>query len=206
MLKIVTVPNKVLSSPTKRVGKIDGKIKKLVLEMEETLIAQIDPQGVGLAAPQVGEPLQLFIIKPALKSETEVFINPKVLEVVHGSSFIVHGTTDQNTPPDGTSLQKKGTAMNDERSTSDKKKEESKLEGCLSIPRIWGPVKRPEKILVEYQTLDSETKKKWFTGLKAIIIQHEIDHLYGMLFTQRALEQNTPLYEEKDGEFVKMES
>lgn len=176
MLKIVVVPNPVLTSPAKRIDAIDEKIKKLVYNMEEVLIAQVDPQGVGLAAPQVGESLRLFIIKPSPKSPTEVFINPKILEIV---------------------------TVNRKPSTV-KKKNKNKLEGCLSIPRIWGPVKRPSKIKLEYQDLTGERKTAWFTGLKSIIVQHEVDHLQGILFTQRALEQNTQLYEEKDGEFVKI--
>lgn len=183
MLKIVTVPNQVLNSNTQPVTKIDDKIKKLVINMEETLIAQTDPQGVGLAAPQIGIPLQIFIIKPQLNSDTEVFINPKVIEV---KEKILSKPSDSEGKP----------------SDSERK---SKLEGCLSIPRIWGTVKRTNKIKLQYQELDGEVKTKWFGGLKATIIQHELDHLNGVLFTQRSLEQNTPLYEEKDGEFVKMD-
>lgn len=178
MLKIVTVPNNVLTAPTQPVVKVDEKIKELVIGMEETLITQIDPQGVGLAAPQVGIPLQIFIIKPELTKDTEVFINPKVLEIQE-------------------KIPSKSTAKLSKRKSS-------KLEGCLSIPRIWGPVKRADKIRLEYQDLTGAKKTKWFSGLKATIIMHELDHLQGVLFTQRALEQNTPLYEEKEGEFVKM--
>ena len=62
MLKIVTVPSKTLRRPTKIVEKIDDKIKKIIFEMEEILIAQDDPPGVGLAANQVGLDLSIFII------------------------------------------------------------------------------------------------------------------------------------------------
>lgn len=179
MLKIVQVPHKVLTSPTKQVEVIDDKIKKLVYDMEETLIAQVDPQGVGLAATQVGYGLALFIMKPSLKSKTEVYVNPKILEIKELS-------------PQPHPL------------TPEEKKEHSKLEGCLSIPRIWGPVKRPQKVLMEYQDLTGEKHSKWFTGFKATIVQHEVDHLQGILFTQRALEQKTTLYEEKDGGLEKM--
>lgn len=175
MLKIVQVPHKVLTSPTKQVEIIDDKIKKLVYDMEEALIAQVDPQGVGLAATQVGYDLALFIMKPSLKSKIEVCINPRILKVEDGKSKI--------------------------ESKSDGNK---KLEGCLSIPRIWGPVRRPQKVFMEYQDLSGEKHSKWFTGFKATIVQHEVDHLQGVLFTQRALEQKTTLYEEKDGELEKM--
>jgi peptide deformylase len=177
MLKIVSVPNPILTSPARKVEKIDKKIVDMVIDMEETLIAQIDPQGVGLAAPQVGMALRLFIVKPSPDVETEVFINPVVVESVVKPEKVA---------------------------TKPKRKKESKLEGCLSIPRIWGTVTRAQKILVTYQTLEGSHKKKWFTGLKSIIVQHEIDHLNGVLFTQRALEQKKQLYEEKDGEFEKV--
>jgi peptide deformylase len=171
MLKIVLTPNNILLQKVQSVIKIDSKIKQLVYDMEETLIAQVDPQGVGLAAPQVGISLSLFIIKPSQESNTEVFINPKILEI--------------KSPV--------------ERRQSHKKKH-TKLEGCLSVPRIWGPISRAPKIRLTYQDLNGIFHTKWFTGFKAVIIQHECDHLKGILFTQRALEEKSKLYEEKDGE------
>jgi peptide deformylase len=178
MLKIVHVPHPILNTPVKPVTTIDEKIRNLIFEMEETLIAQKDPPGVGLAAPQVGKNLALFIIKPTPKSPTKVFINPKIIKIIKQPS--------QN-----------------------KKNQRLKLEGCLSIPRIWSPVRRGAKVLLEYQTLASSIpgmERKWFQGFEAIIIQHEMDHLSGILFTQRSLEQNLPLYEEKNGELEKMEN
>ena len=176
MLKIVHIPNQVLTTPSKPVVKIDKKLKELVFDMEETLMACVDPQGVGLAAPQVGIGLQLFIIKPEEDADTEVFINPKILETQHIT-----------------------------RPSTKRKEKNEQLEGCLSIPKIWSPVKRPEKVLLEYQDLTGEKKTEWFTGFKAIIIQHEVDHLHGILFTQRSVEQNLPLYEEKNDELHKIE-
>jgi len=178
MLKILTAPNKILGSSVKPVEKIAADITKLVLEMEKTLIAQNDPPGVGLAAPQVGKKLALFIIKPTKKAKIKVFINPKIL---------------------------KRTVLSKDSPYKKTKKNHVKLEGCLSIPRIWGPVKRASRVLVEYQTLTGLLTQRWFQGLEAIIIQHEIDHLTGVLFTQRALEQNLPLYEEKKGKLEKIE-
>lgn len=79
-----------------------------------------------------------------------------------------------------------------------------KLEGCLSVPRIWGPVDRDAEVLVEYLDLNGKKQSKWFSGLKAVIVQHETDHLNGILFTQRVLEQKGRLYEEKNGELEKI--
>lgn len=179
MLKIVHAPHSILTKVVKQVKKVDKKIQELVYDMEETLIEQIDPQGVGLAAPQVNVDLAIFIIKPTLKSETQVFINPKILE-------------------------SKDLATNHQPLVT-QEKEDIKLEGCLSIPHIWGPVTRNAKIVLEYQDLTGEKHSEWFSGFTSVIIQHEMDHLQGVLFTQRVLEQKGRLYQEKDGKLEKIE-
>ncbi len=184
MLKIVHAPSPILTKVVSHVAKINKKIRELVYDMEETLIEQVDPQGVGLAAPQVNVDLAIFIMKPTLKAETQVFINPRIVEVV-----------ESPTPKNA----------NDQRPATNVNKEDIKLEGCLSIPRIWGPVTRSSKVLLEYQDLTGEKHTEWYSGFKAVIIQHEMDHLHGTLFTQRVLEQKGRLFQEKDGELEKIE-
>ncbi len=167
MYKIVTVPNEVLTAPTKEVRKIDKKILEVIKEMRKTLKAQSDPPGVGLSANQVGIPLSIFIMKPDEHSKMRVFINPRI-------------------------LQKK---------VVKKKKKEKKnieLEGCLSIPKIWGVVKRADEVLLEYRDERGELKQEWFKGLEAIIVQHEVDHLKGKLFTELAIKQKARLYKENN--------
>ncbi len=176
MLKIVNVPNKVLNTPVKPVARIDGKIKKLVREMGKTLNAQTDPQGVGLAAPQVGVSLALFIIKPSPDSPIQVMINPKIKQIEKTELAEVE-RSDEN----------------------------EQLEGCLSIPRIWSPIQRHSKVLLEFQDVTGTVQSRWFEGFEATIIQHEVDHLAGILFTQRAVEQNQDLYEEKRRKLKKIE-
>ena len=178
MLKIVSTPNPILSKPARGVDKIDAKIKQFVIEMEETLLAQSDTQGVGLAANQVGSDLAIFISKKSPDSETQVFINPKILKVVNKTV---------------------------KKSPTKRKRRANKLEGCLSIPRIWGPVERARKVYLEYQDLTGTTYKKWFAGFEAVIVQHEMDHLQGVVFTQRSLEQEAPLYKEVDGKLKPFE-
>lgn len=58
-------------------------------------------------------------------------------------------------------------------------------EGCLSIPDIRAEVKRPEKITLSYQTIDGASHEQQFDGLLARVLQHEIDHLNGVLFVDR---------------------
>lgn len=176
MLKIVNVPNAVLTTPVKPVKKIDNSIKKLVKEMEITLKAQVDPQGVGLAAPQVGESLALFIMQPSPEDNVEVMINPKIK---------LHETIEKEKAPQD--------------------EEHEQLEGCLSIPRIWSPIKRHDRVILEYQDIDGDTLTETFEGFEATIVQHEMDHLNGILFTQRAVEQNQDLFEEKKGKLKKID-
>jgi peptide deformylase len=190
MLRIVTVPANALLKSTKSVIKIDAKIKKIVTDMEKILIAQNDPPGVGLAANQVGLDLSIFIIRPTEKSKTKVFINPKIIK--KGSIMIER---KRNVPTNST---------NSTNSTK-KKRKRIKLEGCLSIPRIWGPIKRSDRVFLKYQDLTGKDNKKWFAGFEAIIIQHEVDHLNGVVFTQRSVEQKGQLYREENDELVKIE-
>lgn len=175
MFKIVTIPSPVLNQPVQAVTQFDDKLKKIVLEMEETLVRCVDPQGVGLAAPQVGLSIALFIIKPEPTAETQVFINPKILSV---------------------EPKKEGVKP---------KKKDTQLEGCLSIPRIWSPVFRSKKITLAYQDITGKSYEKEFRKFDAIIIQHEVDHLQGILFTQRAVEQNVPLFEEKGDDLKRID-
>ncbi len=77
---------------------------------------------------------------------------------------------------------------------------EPTLEGCLSIPNVWGHVLRPEKITVQFMNENGESKTQNFDGFASIVVQHEIDHLDGILFTQRCLTQGYQLYKEVEGE------
>lgn len=176
MYKLVTVPNDILVTPSKPITVFNKHLERIVREMEETLIAQVDPQGVGLAAPQVGLDITLFIMKPTPKSKTTVCVNPVILEMSKAHAPKVEDEDDEE--------------------------HEKPLEGCLSIPKIWAPVVRPKRVHLEYQKLDGSKTTEWFTGFKAVIVQHEVDHLNGILFTRRALEQEAQLYVEKGGKLV----
>jgi len=79
------------------------------------------------------------------------------------------------------------------------------MEGCLSLPNLYGPLKRPDSIKVNYLNEKGDKITSLFDGFEAQIIQHEIDHLEGVLFTDRLLEQKKPLYELVDGEWERVD-
>ena len=179
MLKIVTAPNPILSGNSKPVKKIDKFILNLIRGMGKTLLAAKDPEGVGLAAPQVGKLLQIFITKPSPKSPIQVFINP----------VITLNSADPNADKRPKTTQRKSASRSAKISDSSKK-----LEGCLSLPNIWGEVNRPPIITLFYLDRNGGIHTKTFKGLFSTIIQHEIDHLNGILFPKRVLEQKGTLY------------
>ncbi len=79
--------------------------------------------------------------------------------------------------------------------SSEEKGERKKLEGCLSIPGVWGNVRRAPRVTLQYQDEAGVAHKESFSGFMATIIQHETDHVNGILFTKRVLEQKGKLYE-----------
>ncbi len=171
MIRIITAPAQVLSQKTTPIqsgSRVDKNIHNLINEMKQTLLLAKDPEGVGLAAPQVGKPLSIFIIKPTPKSPIKVFINPKIVE-------------EKDNPDSPNSKIKK-------------RSHPRRLEGCLSLPNIWGEVKRKSLLSLSFLDEKGGTHTQIFKGFLATIVQHEIDHLNGVLFTQRAVEQNGQLY------------
>lgn len=167
-MKIVQAPESVLSQKAKPVEKIDKYIKNLLRDMEVTLDSAKDPEGVGLAAPQVGKSLQLFIIRQSPKAPLLTFINPKIV------SFA------DTEPSDEEKEQEKKTGV--------------QLEGCLSLYNVWGVVKRHSSVELSYMDENGDKHTRHFDGFTATIIQHEFDHLQGILFPKRVLEQKNPLY------------
>lgn len=124
------------------------EIITLINDMFETLkIAD----GVGLAAPQIGKSLNLFVINISSEydffSFKEVFINPKIIDK---------------------SVEK-----------------ESNMEGCLSVPDIKEKIDRHSWVKMEYYDINFTKQVKEFKGLQSVVVQHEFDHLYGVLFVSR---------------------
>ena len=181
--EIVTVPNQVLRIPAKKVDILDKKILDVIARLYTALKSAKSPAGVGLAAPQIGEPYQVFLLWADHKKEPELFINPEIIE----SSQRQQSPLDTHVP----------------------KKDRGVYEGCLSIPHHYAPLSRSISVTVKYSTSPltpllslGEGNKRGevkeitatFTGFPAHIIQHEIDHLNGILFIDRVLQQNTSLY------------
>lgn len=82
-----------------------------------------------------------------------------------------------------------------EEMTYEKQKEENKLEGCLSIPAIWGKVNRHQALTLRYQDEHGVVHEEEFSGFPATIIQHETDHVNGILFTHRVIEQKGKFFQ-----------
>lgn len=172
-MNIIQAPQQVLSQKAKPVNKIDASIKKLISDMEVTLNNARDPEGVGLAAPQVGKSLQLFIVKQTPRSPFMTFINP-----------VIESTFDN---------------QKDEKKKT-KKDDGVQLEGCLSLKDVWGVVKRYDCVVISYKDENGEKHRKTFEGFIATIIQHEVDHLNGKLFTVRVIEQGHKLYKSSEND------
>lgn len=161
MKPVVLIPEPVLSTIAAPVTNFDASLATLVAHMKKTLLATDNPKGVGLAAPQIGESLRLFITKPTEKAKIRVFINPQIIKLSEKLD------SDTNT----------------------------KMEGCLSIPNVWGNVQRATSLTLQYQDLQGETHEEHFRGFLATIIQHETDHINGILFTRRVVEQQGKLFQ-----------
>lgn len=169
MKPIVHVPHPVLTAPAATVKIFDDKLMRLIKDMEETLLATVNPKGVGLAATQVSQSLRVFLTKPTAKAKIRAFINP---EIIKKSDELTQGVPERS----------------------------NKMEGCLSIPNVWGNVHRSSSLTLRYQDESGTMHQEEFSGFLATIIQHETDHINGILFTQRVLEQKEKLFQVAAGD------
>ncbi|WP_038161564.1 peptide deformylase [Verrucomicrobium sp. BvORR106] len=161
ILPIVIYGDPVLRVKCKPITEVTEEIRKLSQDMIETMH---NARGVGLAAPQVGIALQLAVIEvpPDDESVTYVRINGEDTPLAEAMPLIfLNPKLDHG----------KEKAMGEE--------------GCLSMPDLRSEVRRSAGVKVEYQTLDGETRTIEADGLLARALQHEIDHLNGILFIDR---------------------
>ena len=159
ILPIVAYGDPVLRKVGIEIDKEYPNLEALIANMKETMYKA---SGVGLAAPQIGKSIRLFLVDATPFAEDEeleederkslaefnhVFINPKIVKE-EGEEW----------------------AFN---------------EGCLSIPDVREDVFRQEKITIEYQDENFEKHTKTLNGLAARVFQHEYDHIEGILFTDK---------------------
>ncbi|QZH75138.1 MAG: peptide deformylase [Erythrobacter sp.] len=151
---------KIVSSP---VETFDAGLKALVDDMFETMYAA---RGIGLAAIQVGEPLRLLVID---LQEDDPDAEPVPCD--HDGHQHTHQPVKNDprvfvNPEILDPSADKGTYQ----------------EGCLSVPDIYADVERPARCRVRWQDLDGKPHEEEMTGMMAVCIQHEMDHLNGILF------------------------
>lgn len=172
--KILLSSDPVLRQKSKPVVKIDKKTKDLIKDLKDTLAVQKDPEGVGLAAPQIGKNLRIFAAK--YKNFDRIVINPEIIKIADVSKT---------------------------KSKSSSKKEI--LEGCLSLPYYYGPLKRASRVTLKYLNEEGKEVVETFEGFHAQIMMHEIDHLEGVLFIDHILDEGKPLYKIEGDEWEEVE-
>lgn len=152
-LKIITgVDDPILRAVAEPVEKFDAGLKKLAKRMKE---AMVEAKGLGIAAPQVGESVRLFltVLNYDTPHETALaMVNPKI--IAHGNEEVLGE------------------------------------EGCLSVPGVYDKVLRHSEISVEFFDLDGTKHVLQLSGLNARVVQHELDHLNGVLFVDK-VEKNS---------------
>ena len=173
--KILLSSDPILRRKSKPVTKIDKKVTELIKDLKDTLAIQKDPEGVGLAAPQIGKNLRIFFAK--YKNFEKIVINPEIIKIESESG-------------------KKGSV---------KKEGKEILEGCLSLPYYYGPLKRALKVTIKYMDEKGNVVTEAFEGFHAQIIMHEIDHLEGVLFIDHLLSEGKPLYKVDGDEWEEVE-
>ena len=160
-LSILQYGDPILRTKGKPIDKIDPRIRELAQNMVETMHAA---NGVGLAAQQIGEALQLTVLdvsevedRPSTMKLNGESIDPKIAMPL----VLINPQIDLGAETE------KGT------------------EGCLSFPEITGEIVRAKSMTVRAQNLDGEPIEIEMTGFLARAVQHEVDHLDGILFIDR---------------------
>ena len=160
-LSILQYGNPILRAKGKRIEKIDDGIRELAANMVETMHAA---NGIGLAAQQVGEALQLTVIDISQIEDrpSEMKLKGNDVDPKAAMPLIL---------------------INPEITLNEKTVVET--EGCLSFPEITGEIARAKSVVARAQTLEGGTIEIEAGGLLSRAIQHEIDHLNGILFIDR---------------------
>ncbi len=152
ILPIIETPDPQLRAISAPVTVFDGALKQLIADMYETMY---DAPGIGLAAIQVGVAQRILVIDLQDPDPDD----PDAKRVVRAPRTFINPVF------------------------SDESEEHSVYsEGCLSVPEQYADVTRPAEITVDWQDVDGKAHRERMTGLMATCIQHEHDHLEGILF------------------------
>ena len=159
ILPIVAYGDPVLRKMGEEITKDYPNLKTIIENMYETMYGAY---GVGLAAPQVGLPIRLFLVDTEPFAEDDIYSDAEKAQLKNFKRTFINAKI----------LQEQGNewAFN---------------EGCLSIPDVREDVFRKPKIKLQYQDENFETHIEEFDGLIARVIQHEYDHIDGILFTDK---------------------
>lgn len=168
--EIIFLPNPILRKKAKPVTKFDKDLQTLIDDMIETMR---EAPGVGLAAPQINLPMQLAVIEYAEDD-------------------------DEERPEDAPPLPKKLFVIINPEITKISEEKVLGIEGCLSIPGLVGEVERHQAIEVKALNRHGNPVKLKVDGWMARIFQHEIDHLNGVLFTDKATQVWKPSEEDEE--------
>ncbi len=174
-LKIVHAPDPRLRVQTKPVKKITLALLQALKDMIKLTKTFKDPEGVGLAATQVGLKERFFVAR------------------LHDSKKIPPSNPSQRASR-WANYDKEFMAVINPNILSFSKNTKVYFEGCLSIPNIWGKVRRHLSIKVSFQDEEGNLIKKTLIGIPAWIFQHEVNHLDGILFSEKVLAQKGQFY------------
>ncbi len=155
VLEILHIPNPKLKRVSEPVTEVDGSVRRILDDMMDTMY---DANGIGLAAPQIGIAKRLVVIDVSHDIEDD---DGNVMRGRNPQYFINPEIIE---------------------SSSDA---EPYDEGCLSVPGEYAEVCRPSEVTVKYIDRSGREQVEHMTGLLARCIQHEIDHLNGVVFIDR---------------------
>lgn len=162
--EIIEIPDPRLKQISKPVETFDDALKTLVADMFDTMY---DAPGIGLAAIQVGVPLRVLVID---LQPDDPDAEPEVC-TSHGDHHHTHQPTRREPRvfinPEILDPSEEHIVYN---------------EGCLSVPEIYADVERPARIRARWQDLDGQPHEEALDGMMAICLQHEMDHLEGIVF------------------------
>jgi peptide deformylase len=159
ILPIVAYGDPVLRKVSKDIDKDYPDLDQLIENMWETMYAS---HGVGLAAPQIGRAIRLFVIDTEPFSDDEDLSEQERSQLAESKMVFINAKIIEETG-----------------------EEWSFNEGCLSIPDIREEVMRQPTVTIEFCDENFEKKKQTFDGILARVIQHEYDHIEGILFTDK---------------------